>query len=459
VETSKEKTLRKIGATFVAVAMWIGSWGGISQAATASSHSYASAAKPKIKNCTGKGTVRFMFWGDKGDLYAQKQSIKAAEKACPGLHVIADWHQSDYDTALKTAVGSGNAPDLFQLDGAKRVPEYASQGALAPLDQFVKRDKLNLKKIFWSNCLGQMSYKGKTYGLMRSCGNQKLLYYNKDMFKAKGVKFPTNNWTYKDFAAAAVKLGGTYSDASDSNSHLRVGYGWNGDDFATQSYLYQWGADWLTPNLKTCTLTSSKARTALQWWHDLRWVKHGAATPSQANVTGDWFSGFQKGYVGMTFAGAWAMNYLFHQNPGATDPPVPFKWGVALTPKGPASRQSVIASTAEVVSAHSKNKNAAYWLARFVTEGPGSAIQGANGIDTPGAKGLWKSKKVVKEMKPVLSVALAAQKYGRIPRVVPQYDKFWDSVSKALSPYWDGENVNVKDATNSACQNAQSTLP
>jgi multiple sugar transport system substrate-binding protein len=400
-----------------------------------------------------------MFWGDKGDLFAQRQSIKAAEKACPGLNVIADWHESGYDDALKTAIGSGNAPDLFQLDGAKRVPQYASQGALAKLDSFVKRDKLNLGKVFWKECLGEMNYKGHVYGLMRSCGNQKLLYYNKDIFDARKVKYPTNNWTYKDFANAAVKLGGTYATRSDSDAKLRVGYGWNNDDFAIQSYLYQWGADWLSKDLKTCTLTSKAARQAFQWWHDLRWQRHGAATPSQVNVTGDWFGGFQKGTIGMTFAGAWAMNYLFHLNPGSTESPPKFKWGVVLTPKGPKSRQAVMASTAEVVSARSKNKNAAYWLARFVTQGPGAAIQGANGIDTPGAKALWKDKRVVKEMKPILDVARAAQKFGRVPRIVPQYDKFWDTLQKSLNPFWDNDNASVNDATSKACSSVNDLLP
>ena len=248
--------LRKIGASLLAVGLLAGSWGGISHASTANSH---PAKGIKIKNCTGKGTVRFMFWGDKGELAAQTKSIKAAEKACPGLHVTADWHQSDYDTALKTAIGSGNAPDLFQLDGSKRVPQYASEGALAPIDSFIKKDKLNVSKVFWKQCLGEMSYKGKTYGLMRSCGNQKILFYNKDMFDAMHMKYPTNSWTLANFATAAQKLSGNYATKSDATAKLRYGWGWHADDFGMETMLYQYGTDWLSKNLKTCTLTSSRA--------------------------------------------------------------------------------------------------------------------------------------------------------------------------------------------------------
>jgi ABC-type glycerol-3-phosphate transport system substrate-binding protein len=290
--------MKKLWIALLGAALLIGSWGGANRIASAYNH----AAKLAVKGCTGKGNVTFMFWGDKGDEYAQLQSIKAAEKACPGLHVIPAWHQSDYDTALKTAIGSGNAPDLFQLDGSKRVPQYASEGALADLGAYIKRDNVNLSKVFWTQCLGEMSYKGKTYGLMRSCGNQKILFYNKDMFDAMHIPYPNTSWTLAKFASVAQKLSGNYATASDSTSKLRYGWGWHSDDFGMETMLYQYGADWLSKNLHQCTLTSTAARSAFTFWHNLRWNLHGAATPAQAG--GDWFGGFHDGTVGMTFAGA-----------------------------------------------------------------------------------------------------------------------------------------------------------
>jgi multiple sugar transport system substrate-binding protein len=445
---------KRLWLPVLGAALLVGSWGGISKAASAYTHANAPAGKIKISNCSGKGTVKFMFWGDKGDLAAQTASIKAAEKACPGLHVIADWHQSDYDTALKTAIGSGNAPDLFQLDGSKRVPQYATEGALAPIDSYIKRDKINLSKIFFKTCLGEMSYKGKTYGLMRSCGNQKILFYNKDMFDAKKLKYPTNSWTLADFSKAAQKLSGNYSDSSDSTSTLRYGWGWHSDDFGMETMLYQYGADWLSKNLKQCTLTTPAARAAFTWWHNLRWNLHGAATPSQAG--GDWFGGFQNGTVGMTFAGAWAEDYLFNHSPGSTGAPVKFKWGAALLPKGPKTRLGIMAATAEVVSKTSKNKNAAYWLARFITEGQGAVLMGASGADTPGAKALWNAPAVKKEFGSLLSVALLANNYGRTPLLVPQYDDFQSTIQSAMDNYWNSASGSVNDATSKACADVTS---
>ena len=75
-----------------------------------------------------------------------RTSIAVAEKQCKGLHVNAIWDSGNYDTDLATKIGSGNAPDLFQLDASKRIPQYVSQGALAPLDTFVKQQKIDLPK-------------------------------------------------------------------------------------------------------------------------------------------------------------------------------------------------------------------------------------------------------------------------------------------------------------------------
>ena len=99
----------------------------------------SGSAAPKITRCTAKGTVTYMYWGDSGDNASHKASIAVAEKQCKGLHVNPIWDSGNYDTDLATKIGSGNAPDLFQLDASKRIPQYVSLGALAPLDTFVKQ--------------------------------------------------------------------------------------------------------------------------------------------------------------------------------------------------------------------------------------------------------------------------------------------------------------------------------
>jgi multiple sugar transport system substrate-binding protein len=380
-----------------------------------------------------------------------------AEKACPGLHVQDVWDQGNYDVDLKTKIGSGNAPDLFQLDGAKRVVQYAAQGALANLDPFVKRDKLNMKKTFVPTCLPQMSYKKHVYGLMLACSNQDLLFYNKDMFNARHVSYPTSKWTYKDFRAAAIKLTGNYSVPGDPSSKLRFGYVGSTDDFATQQYLFEWGTNWVNKNATKCTINSPKAQAALQWWVNLKYKDHGAPTAQQGNSLGDKVSGFRDQFFAMSYMGPWAENYTFGNSPGSTTTPVKFKWGVVVPPKGPVNNAGLMASTAVVVYAHSKHKNAAWWLDRFITQGQGALIQSSYGNDTPGALALYKNKAIIKEYGPVLPVALAAAKTGQTPAQLVNYDQYQGAIATALDPMWKG-TASVASATANACATAQQYL-
>jgi ABC-type glycerol-3-phosphate transport system substrate-binding protein len=449
--------MKKLGIGLLGAVLLASTTFGTNGVSASGTQSPAAAKKGKITitGCTAKGTISFMFWGDKGDKAAQDASVKLAEKDCPGLHVNEIWDSGNYDTDLATKIGSGNAPDLFQLDGSKRIPEYVAQGALAPIDSFIKKDKLNMSKTFWPMCAQEMAYKGKTYGLPRTCSNQSLLFYNKEMFKARGVKAPTNNWTYQDLANAGAKLSGTYSVPHDATSQLRFGIAQNTDDFRTEQFMWAWGGDWLNSKLNQCTLTSKQSRTGLQFLHDLSYKYHAMPTSAQASGLPDYFSGFQKERYAMAFMGPWALDYAFGKTPGGT-PLINFNWGVVLTPKGPSSRQAVMAATAEVVSASSKHKNAAYWLARFVTEGPGAIDVGKYGVDTPGAKALWNAKPVVTEFgKTVLQVARDGNKTGRYPKLVPQYDKFWNTINGDLSPLWK-DAATVQQVTTQACSDVTS---
>src|SRR5579872_4557995 len=146
--------MKRLWVALLGATLLLSVWVGAGRAAPAGSQ--ANLVAGKITGCNAKGSVTFFHWGDKNVDNADKKAIAAAQKACPGLKVTDSWDQGNYDLDIKTKIGSGNAPDLFQLDGAKRIAQFASQGALANLDSFVKRDKLNLKKLFVPSCLPQM---------------------------------------------------------------------------------------------------------------------------------------------------------------------------------------------------------------------------------------------------------------------------------------------------------------
>src|SRR5919202_1659302 len=126
--------MKRLWVALLSAILVLSAWGGTNWTKT----SAAPVSANKFGKCTAKGKVTFMFWGDKIDQAAQ-------------------------------------------LASAKRIPQYVTQGALLPLDSFVKKDNLKVGKIFWGQCVREMTYKGKLYGLPRTCGNQSLLFDNKEM--------------------------------------------------------------------------------------------------------------------------------------------------------------------------------------------------------------------------------------------------------------------------------------
>jgi multiple sugar transport system substrate-binding protein len=445
--------MKKVLSLAVSVAVIVMTWGTLA-------HASSPVKNKHLQHCSAKGTVTFMFWGDKGEDIEQMADIKLAEKACPGLHVNPIWDQGNYDTDLATKIGSGNAPDVFQLDAAKRLPEFVTEGALTDLTPYVKHDHLNLKKIFWVPCLKEAYYQGKVWGLERDCGNQGVLLYNKDMFDARHVAYPTNKWTYKDLLSAAVKLSGNYSLPSDPTSRLRFGISLNTDDYRINQYIWDWGGDWLSKDLKTCQLTSKPAQEALQWWYNLAYKYHGAPTTAQAATAGDYVSGFKDQHYAMTFVGPWALNYIVKPSPYLNTKPVPFHWGVVLNPGGPKSRVALVDTALEVMYSHSHNKTAAWWLIKFLTMGKGGALEGKFGIGLPGDRSVAESSSIKNEYAPYFNVWIQAlsPKFGRAMRTIPKYDQWWDTVSTDLKPFWDGSET-VQQATSKACSDGSKLLP
>ena len=402
-----------------------------------------------------------MFWGDKGENLEQTAVIKEAEQACPGLQVQPNWDQGNYDNDLATKIGSGNAPDVFQLDGSKRMPEFVTDGAVADLTSYVQQDKLNLKSIFWPTCLPETMYNGHIYGLERDCGNQGMLIFNKDMFDARHVPYPTDKWTNNDLLAAAVKLSGNYSVRTDTTNRLRFGIAINADDYRMNQYMWDWGGDWLSPDLKTCTMTSSASQAGLQWWRDLAYVHHGAPTDSQQQaVAPDVIGGFHDQRYAMAFVAEWALNYVVKPSPYTGNHPVPFNWGVTMNPGGPSGHYATIAVTNEVMYKHAKNPTAAWWLIKYLTMGAQTKLLAYYGIGMGGDMAIVKTPEFLKEYAPTTAIWIAGNTTSgaRAMRVVPKYDNFIDAVNTALLPYWKGSGT-VQAATTAACKAVAPLLP
>src|SRR5260370_11631587 len=111
---------------------------------------------------------------------------------------------NDYFTKLQTAIAGGTAPDTFELNYENFV-SYSSAGSLLDLSGQASSDSSFKSSVYYPRAYGVFNQGGKQYGLPESFSDV-LLFYNKDLFDAASVSYPTADWTLSDELTAAQKL-------------------------------------------------------------------------------------------------------------------------------------------------------------------------------------------------------------------------------------------------------------
>ena len=117
---------------------------------------------------------------------------------------MVDLGSQDYMTVLATELsGSGSDFDVVTI---KDVPGYATlvqKKAILPLDDYIKADGIDLTK--YAGVTDQVTVDGSLYELPFR-NDFWVLFYNKDIFDAEGVAYPTNDMTFEEYDALARKL-------------------------------------------------------------------------------------------------------------------------------------------------------------------------------------------------------------------------------------------------------------
>ncbi len=163
-----------------------------------------TTAAESVEAAEGQTVLKWSIW-DK-DLTAYYQPlVEEFEKQNPDLKIeMVDLGSSDYQTVLGTQLtGSGSDFDIVTI---KDVPGYATlvnKGVLEPLDEYIAADNVDLGA--YKGLTDQIAVDGKLYELpFRS--DFWVLYYNKDVFDAAGVSYPTNDMTFEDYDTLARQL-------------------------------------------------------------------------------------------------------------------------------------------------------------------------------------------------------------------------------------------------------------
>lgn len=152
------------------------------------------------------------YWNDIKDAYEASHEGVTIE--------MVDLGSTDYMTVLATELsGSGSDFDVVTI---KDVPGYATlvqKNAILALDDYIKADGVDLAQ--YAGATDQVVVDGKLYELPFR-NDFWVVFYNKDLFDAKGVAYPTNDMTFEEYDALARQMTDTTFGSQVYGTHYHT---------------------------------------------------------------------------------------------------------------------------------------------------------------------------------------------------------------------------------------------
>ena len=253
---------------------------------------------------------------------------------------------------FKNAAQSGSgAPDVIRSEVAW-TPEFADLGYLAPLDGTAA---LKDQDDFLEQAAASTKYNGKTYAVPQVIDSMGV-FYNKKIFKEAGVEVPKNIAELKTVSAAIKEKTG------------KTGLYLRGDDpYWFLSFLYGEGGDMVDAANKKVTFDDPAGVSAFKTVKDL--VDSKAAITDATNGWDNMQAAFKDGKVAMMINGPWAVADTYAGKEFADKANL----GIAPVPAGSAGQGAPQGGHNLAVYAGSKNLDASYAFAEYMTSAESQA--------------------------------------------------------------------------------------
>ncbi|WP_344801027.1 ABC transporter substrate-binding protein [Microlunatus ginsengisoli] len=294
---------------------------------------------------------------------------------------------NDFWTKLTTQAASGNAPCVIGLQG-QRAPQFGN--LLVPLDDYMSKAGVKASDYVPSITKG-LQYDGKQVALPYDVGPF-IMFYNKDAFKAAGLKEPAIGWTTDDFM----------NDAKALNKPPKYAY-WVQSDIGN---LYPWV---LSSSGKTnlndqgqLDVDNPEWHASAQFYTDLVSKDKLAPQIPSANSSSASANQFLSGNAFMSLDGPWDLINARAQ--------AKFKVGIAPMPAGAAGSKTWSDGSGFGVTKDCKNPDEAFQAVSVMVGSDAENYLGQQGRAYPAlisAQDSWYKGNNTADVKPVMDAALA----------------------------------------------------
>ena len=151
----------------------------------------------------GKTGVKVSFWGTPEEIDIITQALSDWQKEHPEIKVVFEHTPyTGYTSKILTRIAGGAAPDIIATEVDYFVT-FASKGVLEDLTPYVDQDPSGFRKDdFFPQIIDRFTYDGKLMALPRDIAPFACVYYNKKLFDAAGLPYPTDDWTGMTFCGS-----------------------------------------------------------------------------------------------------------------------------------------------------------------------------------------------------------------------------------------------------------------
>ncbi|MCM8766336.1 MAG: sugar ABC transporter substrate-binding protein [Candidatus Omnitrophica bacterium] len=266
--------------------------------------------------------IKVAFWGTPEEVEIIQSIIEPWQKEHPEIKVELEHTPfAGYVNKILTRVAGGAPPDVICVEANLFVSLW-SKGIFLNLNPFLEKEEDFSVTDFFPEVVGRFTVEGKIYGIPRDTAPFACIYYNKKLFDAKGVSYPTDEWTWQDLLEKAKAL----TEYDKEGRPICYGfYGW-----AWQNFVYSNGGA-LVDNVekpRRCLLDTPESIEGLEFYVDLIHKYRVSPTPNALiNLGMGVQMMFMTGRLAMFSSGIWETPILRK----AKD----FDWDVVMFPKGP----------------------------------------------------------------------------------------------------------------------------
>lgn len=250
-------------------------------------------------------TITYSYWGTPDEAASVQAVADKFHEVYSNIKVeVIAIPNEEYVTKLNTMATADELPDCGIMSESG-VLDFAADGLLADISTMYEGAE--------SMPLDCITFKSEGTPVAYSAANEVLsLYYNKDMFDAAGLEYPsaTEAMTWEEFIDISKTLtldaNGNNAHSADFDADNIVQYGCVVDNWTWQLEVWALsnGGRWFSEDGTTCTINDPAVIESIQKVADLTLVEH--VMPYNAGLEDN---GMQRslltGTVAMATAGAW----------------------------------------------------------------------------------------------------------------------------------------------------------